>query len=132
MARDIAKQREYKRKWMAQRRYDFFKDKKCTRCGSVDSLQLHHINPEEKEDHKIWSWREERRLTEIQKCEVLCRDCHVAHHVSLIPVPDHGTLTRYQSYKCRCDLCRAENSRRELVRRKKIKEDKGLNGFDKV
>lgn len=76
-------QREYQRKWLAQRKADFYKDKSCVQilsngsiCGSIEGLELDHIDPSTKISHNIWSWREERRLAEIAKCQVLCHSCH--------------------------------------------------------
>jgi 5-methylcytosine-specific restriction endonuclease McrA len=71
------KKREYQRKWMANRRKEYFKDKKCVKCGSTEYLELDHINPETKETHAIWSWSEERRTKELKKCQVLCEKCHL-------------------------------------------------------
>lgn len=46
------------------------------RCGSTDNLELDHIEAEKKVDHKIWSWSEARRKTELEKCQALCHRCH--------------------------------------------------------
>jgi 5-methylcytosine-specific restriction endonuclease McrA len=70
------KKRQYAREWFANRRKEYFKDKKCVICGSTKDLQLDHINPETKEHHNIWSWSEERRNEELKKCQVLCKKCH--------------------------------------------------------
>ena len=67
---------KYQREWVAKRRADFFKDKKCVQCGSTERLELDHIDRETKESHSIWSWSEVRRLAEIAKCQVLCHECH--------------------------------------------------------
>lgn len=69
--------REYQRRWLAQRRADFFADKKCVKCGSTDRMELDHIDPATKIANNIWSWTESRRLSEIAKCQVLCHDCHI-------------------------------------------------------
>lgn len=100
-------QREYQREWIAARRAEFFKDKKCVRCGSRESLELDHIDPSMKVDHKIWSWSQERRDEEIAKCQVLCKPCHVEKTGADIE-PPHGTNSRYTSkkWKCRCELCK--------------------------
>jgi 5-methylcytosine-specific restriction endonuclease McrA len=68
--------REYQRNWIAKRRAAYFADKSCVRCGSTDRLELDHIIPEQKTHHAIWSWSESRRLAELEKCQVLCHDCH--------------------------------------------------------
>lgn len=69
-------QREYQRNWKAKRRAEWFKDKQCAKCGSTADLELDHIEPTRKVSHNIWSWSEERMLTELAKCQVLCVNCH--------------------------------------------------------
>lgn len=69
-------QRAFQRNWMRQRRLEFFKDKCCVKCGSVENLNLDHIDPATKVTHNIWSWKKERREAEISKCQVLCFNCH--------------------------------------------------------
>lgn len=67
---------EYQREWVAERRKRFFADKSCVECGSTDRLELDHIDRTTKISNRIWSWREDRRLAEISKCQILCHDCH--------------------------------------------------------
>lgn len=59
---------------------------KCIRCGESDyaCLDFHHIDPASK-DFAIGSildkgWRKERIMKEIDKCIVLCSNCHRKHH----------------------------------------------------
>jgi hypothetical protein len=61
------RQRDYQRAWVAGRRAAFFADKACVECGARDDLHLHHRDPAQKVSHAIWSWRDERRLTELEK-----------------------------------------------------------------
>jgi 5-methylcytosine-specific restriction endonuclease McrA len=59
---------------------------KCCKCGydrCIAALEVHHINPEEKEfafsvtgNTRSWS----KVLAEINKCELLCANCHREHH----------------------------------------------------
>lgn len=77
-------QREYQRKWIAQRRANFFADKYCvwvlpdeSLCGSQEKLELDHIDASNKINNSIWSWSEERRSKEIEKCQVLCHTHHL-------------------------------------------------------
>lgn len=74
--KDPDKQREYMRQWIAQRRLRFFADKQCAVCGSKQNLELDHIDPVTKITNSIWSWSEERRETELVKCQILCKNCH--------------------------------------------------------
>lgn len=102
-------QREYQRKWLAKRRASFFSGKSCVKCGSTENLELDHIDPAAKvrrSDHLIWSWSEPRRLAEIEKCQVLCSDCHLIKTIEYISRPiRHGTTSGYEHYGCKCKLC---------------------------
>lgn len=75
---DAVKQRKYQRKWQRARRkraIDMLGGV-CNRCSYKWKLEFHHRNPEEKEDHRIWSWSWKRILVEIAKCDLLCTKCH--------------------------------------------------------
>lgn len=58
---------------------------KCIYCGYDEfdcSLDLHHINPEEKDTNFATKrgWSRERLIKELDKCVLLCRNCHQAFH----------------------------------------------------
>jgi hypothetical protein len=113
--KDKSKQREYQRQWIAKRRSDFFADKYCVTCSSRDRLELDHIDPSIKVDHRIWSWSQQRREAEITKCQVLCYDCHQQKTITFLSGTTHGTDSMYKKYQCRCFLCKeykAERNRR--------------------
>ena len=57
--------------------------KSCCYCGATEDLQIHHVNPEEKESHHIWSWSHERIQKEMDKCIIVCCHCHTALHVEM-------------------------------------------------
>jgi 5-methylcytosine-specific restriction endonuclease McrA len=78
--KDWAKQREYQRQYRERRRAEVFKDQRCARCGATENLELHHIDPAEKLDHRIWFWSWQRIQNELAKCEILCRNCHGLAH----------------------------------------------------
>lgn len=46
----------------------------------MSNLELHHKDPKAKETHRIWSFSAKRRSAEIEKCSVVCHECHVAYH----------------------------------------------------
>ena len=105
--KDKSKQREYQLRWMSERRRSWFKDKVCARCGTTKNLQMDHVNSKTKVSHRIFSWRAERRLVELAKCQVLCCGCHKKKTLQFdIRRTDHGRRWMYSYYKCRCDLCR--------------------------
>jgi len=105
-------QREYQREWIATRRSDWFASNgPCRRCWLYKDLEIHHLDPQEKESNSIWSWSQERQDRELEKCIVLCESCHQKVHSfwrkeeALITAP-HGTEKRYSSiFNCRCALC---------------------------
>jgi 5-methylcytosine-specific restriction endonuclease McrA len=119
MYKDKNVQKEYQRVWMAKRRSDFFDGKKCEWCGKTKNLVIHHVNPKNKESHKIWSWCEERRIKELEKCIVLCEKCHMEYHASLLRTKEHG-LAMYGN-GCRCDICTMANRDSKREYRAKIK-----------
>ncbi len=101
----VEEMRRYKREWIANRRAKFFSDKSCVFCGSVDRLELDHVDPKLKVSSCVWSWTLGRRLEEIAKCRVLCRDCHSARHAKERRRPAKcGTASGYRR-GCRCADC---------------------------
>ena len=59
----------------------------CIRCGENDAacLDFHHRDPEEKSEalgRAVWynGWSRARILEEIDKCVVLCANCHRKLH----------------------------------------------------
>lgn len=84
----------------------------CQHCGTWENLEVDHINPETKLSHKIWTWREELRIAELEKCQVLCHDCHWEKTVEecFLPTRIHGTWSMYVTYHCRCDDCKQANT----------------------
>lgn len=77
--RVIEQQKERKLRWLE------YKGGKCVKCGynkSVRSLHFHHINPKEKDftlcQYRCRSW--EQIKAELDKCEILCANCHGELH----------------------------------------------------
>lgn len=58
---------------------------KCNRCSEthIAVLDFHHEDPSTKDraiSNMIYSWSFEVVLKEMEKCEVLCSNCHRKHH----------------------------------------------------
>lgn len=64
-----------------------YKGGKCKRCGynsNIKALQFHHRNPDEKEfsiNGLAMKW--EKVVIELDKCELLCANCHIEVHDEL-------------------------------------------------
>jgi hypothetical protein len=101
--KDKQKQREYQKRWIQKRRTDYLINKCCVQCSSVDNLRIDHIDPVLKTDHRIWSWSEDRRLKELNKCQVLCQECHRIKTRADMGWVEHGTGSYSQG--CRCGKC---------------------------
>lgn len=69
---------------------------KCTNCGESEyaCLDFHHLDPtiKEKEISSIvWSGGSMRSLlNEMEKCIVLCSNCHRKYHAGLIELTHTG------------------------------------------
>ena len=60
----------------------------CSVCGENHHacLDFHHTNPEEKEfriGDKVGLWKHERIVKEVEKCVVLCSNCHKKLHYEM-------------------------------------------------
>jgi len=60
---------------------------KCEKCGydkCLDCLQFHHIDPETKSfplsKEFLWRTKWEKILVELDKCQLLCANCHSEIH----------------------------------------------------
>lgn len=75
----------------------------CVFCRSTERLEFDHVVPEDKSFTigSNWSYAWNDVLEELKKCQLLCHDCHVEKHRNR----NHGTLTGYTHYKCRCADC---------------------------
>ena len=81
IARNYERRRKT-REWLQQYKQEL----RCNRCGydKAIALQFHHTDPNSKEYciaeavHRAWSVK--RLQVEIDKCEVLCANCHIEEH----------------------------------------------------
>jgi hypothetical protein len=85
-------QQRQRRQDLAAKVRDYKTQSGCILCREDDGacLDLHHRDPDQKEIDPAgmsvagWSW--ERMMTEIDKCVVLCANCHRKVHAGLITI----------------------------------------------
>ena len=63
----------------------------CQNCGysrCKEALQFHHVDPLTKEANwnkiRLWSW--DKVLSELDKCALLCANCHAEVHAGVSPL----------------------------------------------
>ncbi len=125
--KDADKNREYKRLWAKKRRQEGIArlGGKCVVCSSTERLEVDHIDPSTKSmnPREIWGRNETDRNAELDKCQVLCYQCHKDKTSRERTKPlVHG---EYNCYKkgCRCSLCREANNVRLRRQRKREVND---------
>ncbi len=104
--------RIYKRKQYAEVKAQAieFLGGKCVQCGSDNDLQFDHIDPKTKsfEVLKIHSVSRVRFWEEVNKCQLLCHECHNQKTLREIgkqsAIGKHGTLSTYRY--CKCEECK--------------------------
>ena len=102
-----------------------FLGNKCVKCGATETLEFDHINPEEKSFALTSEWSKAKSIwwAELQKCQLLCEECHLQKTVLEQRTTLHGTWGMYRNRKCRCDTCKSFVGayHKELKARKKNK-----------
>ncbi len=62
-----------------------YKGGKCEKCGydrCIEALEFHHLNSEQKDANfrNMRGWTDKRRIKELDKCTLLCSNCHREIH----------------------------------------------------
>jgi len=84
--------------------------RKCYKCGSKESLQIDHVDPQKKKHNISYITRLSMKKfrKEIEKCQLLCMTCHGLKTIKdkgQVPAKGtHGTLSAYRY--CKCDKCK--------------------------
>lgn len=112
----MANSNEYMRVYMINRYHDRKREAiellggHCFSCGSTQSLD--HIDPSKKSFSlsRMWSVSvsRERYFAELQKCQLLCYDCHLIKTSDDIGVEHGGGVSGKKN--CLCDKCRVRKN----------------------
>ena len=115
---------EYMKARRLKRRQDLLNlaGNKCEACNSTDNLEFNHIDRSTKLitlSGKGLDGRWETIIKELDKCELLCNNCHLEKtreqykNKEIRPWNDkkhlpylHGTTRSYEEIACRCKDCR--------------------------
>ena len=109
--------REYHRRYYYKRRADLiaYLGDSCAWCGTKDDLQFDHIDPDQKSFNigENMTVNNPATRTELDKCQLLCRDCHIEKtRAEQLEIGfRHGQVYAWMKRHCRCDLC--ESAKRE-------------------
>lgn len=119
---------EYMKEYMLRRYHKRMEDaknklgNKCAKCGAANELEIDHIDPTQKTftlGGKGWNIKKELFDKEVDKCQLLCKDCHNDKTIKETGKKHakgyHGTLSSYRY--CKCDLCRKVKSDHSRVKR---------------
>lgn len=80
----------------------------CVECGATENLEFDHIDRLQKSFviTSKWTMALDKLLAELEKCQLLCHDCHEKKTRSEIGSAQHGTISMYRHHRCRCEPCR--------------------------
>lgn len=97
---------------------------KCSKCGSENDLEFDHIIKENKSFNiKNNLTLNENVKAELDKCQLLCKFCHLEKTSIENTGFKHGTLYSWMKKKCDCEICTIEKrlwyDKRNEKRRKK-------------
>ena len=102
---------EYMKKRIARRRAEAVKQfgGKCVKCGSTEDLEFDHLNHDPDPRGRrgrgtMWTFSEKRLQAELEKCQLLCHDCHLKKTSEEISVPHGGGLAGKRN--CLCVPCK--------------------------
>ena len=111
MAYTGEQKRAYQRRWMQARRIKAIEylGSSCAGCGSSDKLEFDHKDRGLKSHNisTLLSRKWEFLRVELDKCQLLCSNCHLNKTVSEVPIV-HGD-SRYIKHGCRCEVCKTEH-----------------------
>lgn len=123
--------REYRKKRIPVRRKQALQylGGKCAKCSSKTTLEFDHIDRTKKRftiTTRLWEYSWARIEKELDKCQLLCKRCHIAKTLAergqVAARGTHGTVSAY--LHCgppKCEPCKAAKRVFQQVRRAKLK-----------
>lgn len=82
----------------------------CVNCGTDQSLEIDHVEregvPQNQKFGKLWNMALERFVKELEKCQLLCYDCHILKSKDDLGVAHGGGVSGKR--RCPCELCKAQ------------------------
>jgi hypothetical protein len=103
---------------------------KCVVCGTRENLEIDHIDPDSKTRNvkELWSYRWEKLLEEVAKCQLLCtihhREKTFRDNRWLDSKTNHGTSRSWK--RCHCDICRGAHNTYMRDYRNRRRANRGL------
>ncbi len=82
---------------------------KCVHCGTNKNLEFDHIIPGTAKYRiaVMYEWSAKRIIEELNKCQLLCADCHMIKTIEEKGgKAEHGSTGMYSNHGCRCSDCR--------------------------
>lgn len=102
----------YDRERYAKRRNQWINSKgaSCVTCGRIDNLEFDHRDTQEKsyDISKLWTKPQSVIIAELDKCDLLCADCHKTKSAEEHSVEHGGGKAGRNG--CGCTLCRAQKA----------------------
>jgi hypothetical protein len=82
---------------------------RCATCGGDGPFDFDHLDPALKTANVTAMHMRSFEVfkAEVDKCQLLCRPCHIARTAAARPPRRHGTRASYKYGRCRCDSCRS-------------------------
>ena len=104
------------RKAKKQAIMDWKRERGCTVCGETEPwvLDMHHLNPKEKESNPAQSATLQTFLKEAHKCVLLCSNCHRKVHAGVMQITSKH-VEQFQSTLSLDDLRKARHYLDKLI-----------------
>lgn len=124
--------RKYLPEWRERRRKEAILrlGGKCAKCGSCKRLDFDHVDPKTKvlAIGKMWQSSRARFETELAKCQLLCKECHIKKSRDEMPKAKHGAWTLGIKSGCACSPCSEYRDQFNEARRNKRKRNMPATG----